>query len=73
MGGSVAGRIHIRSKQGTKLPKSIVVTTVKVGKTQGWLTSDERRRDMIKKDCTKSRCSYGFKSLRFEARESEDR
>ena len=45
---------------------------VKVGKTQGWLTSDERRPDMIKKKCTKSRGNYEFNSSRFEATESKN-
>ena len=52
----VAAKVDLRSKWGTKL-QSQEWSMVKVGQTQRWLTSDERRSDMIKKERTKSRGS----------------
>ena len=47
-------------------------STIKIGTIQGWLTSDERRLNMIKKECTESKYNLEFKSSRFEATKSED-
>ena len=57
-------------KMGYKIANSIAIK-VKVGQTQRWLISDERIPYMIKKEPTKSRCNYEFKSSRFKAKELE--